>query len=125
MASVAKSKKLLDWERVYTLTQAKFHGELKETAAKLHCMVTGRWTIRRNGINEIRLFYEQASATCAFLYHAEGGKYREALMKYVTSFYTSKKEGTNMNNAFGLSAKALGDKVAKWCTDVIFNGWRP
>ena len=30
-----------------------------------------------------------------------------------------------MNNAFGLSAKALGDKVAKWCTDVIFNGWRP
>ncbi len=122
---MAKSKKLLDWDMVYTLTQSKFHGELIKTATKAHCTVKGRWTFRRHPISGIRLFYEQSAATCMFLYHAEDGKRREQLLNYVTSFYTSKKDRTSIKSAFGLGDKQLGAKVAKWCIDVIDNNWRP
>ncbi len=125
VAAVAKSKKLLDWDMVYTLPQSKFHSELIKTATKAHCTVKGRWTFRPHPISGIRLFYEQSAATCMFLYHAEDGKYREQLLNYVTSFYTSKKDRTNMKNAFGLEPGELGAKVAKWCIDVIDNNWRP
>jgi hypothetical protein len=125
VAAVAKEKKLLDWNMVYTLTQAKFHGELAKTATKAHARVKGRWTIRSNAISQIRLFYEQSSATCMFLYWGENGKYRENLLDYVTNFYTAKKDMTTTQAAFGLSEEALGKKVADFAIRVIDKGYRP
>ena len=125
VASVAKQGKLLKWDMVYELPQAKFHGELTKTATKAHCNVDGRWEFRRHGISAIRLFYEQSAATCMYLYFAEDGKYRDQLLDYVTSFYTSRQTGTSIQAAFGLSNQQLGDRVAKWCKDVIWNHWQP
>ena len=125
VASVAKQGKLLDWDMVYTLPQQKFHTDLAATAKNAHCNVDGRWEFRRHGISAIRLFYEQSAATCMYLYFAEGGKYRQQLLEYVTSFYTSRQTGTAIPAAFSMQNKELGGKVAKWCTDVIWNGWRP
>ena len=126
VAAVAKEKKLLDWNMVYTLTQAKFHGDLTKTATKALATVRGRWMIQPRPISSIRLFYEQASATCMFLYWGENGKYRDKLLDYVTAFYTTQKMGsTRLEDAFGLSPAELGKKVANFATRVIEQGYRP
>jgi hypothetical protein len=76
-------------------------------------------------LNEIRLFYEQAATTCHYLYWADKGKYREQLLDYVTSFYTSKPEKTAIQAAFGLTEEELGKKVEAWARAVIYDGWKP
>jgi len=81
--------------------------------------------MRPQPLVEIRLFYEQAAATGHFLYWGEGGKYRAQLLDYVTAFYTSQKEKTGIDGAFGLTPAQLGKKVEEWCRKVIYEGWRP
>ena len=126
VAAMAKAQKLLDWNMVYTLTQAKFHGDLTKTARKAHATVKGRWMIQPRPISSIRLFYEQSSATCMFLYWGEKGRYRDKLLDYVTAFYTTQKMGsTKLEEAFGLTQAELGKKVAAFATRVVEQGYRP
>jgi hypothetical protein len=121
--SQAKEKKLIDWDKVYTLSQSAFHGEGLEKKG-IFATAAKKWGLVPQPFVEIRLFYEQSAATCHYLYWTEGGKYRAALLDYVTSFYTSKREKTGTEAAFGLSPKQLGAKVEEFARKVV-DGWRP
>jgi hypothetical protein len=121
--SKEKGKKLIDWEKVYGLTQEEFHGR---GLAKQGIFATAwkKWGLNPQPFVEIRLFYEQSAATCHYLYWAEGGKYRRQLLDYVTSFYTSQAGKTGVEGAFGLPPRDLGAKVEEFSKKVV-DGWRP
>ncbi len=123
VADLSRQKKLIAWDKEYTLTQEEFHGDGVDK--KNHfATAKKKWALRPQPLNEIRLFYEQAASTCHFLYWGEGGKYRERLLDYVTHFYTGQKEKTDIQAAFGLSPAALGAKVEAFAKAVM-DGWRP
>lgn len=99
---------LIPWERFYRLSQVDF-GSLPPDDERI---VTLRWMLHRQILTSARLFYEQAGATCQYLFHAEGGKYREKLLAYVDAFYTGKVKDLDVRHAFGIGPSELGDRVA-------------
>jgi hypothetical protein len=124
VSALSESGELIPWDEVYPLTQAQFHGPLRATATKLHARAKCRWTLRPVPLSKIVLFYQQSGATCHFLYWGENGKHRDKLLQYVTDFYTSKRERTNIESAFGMTPEELGKKVEAYAT-AVRDGWRP
>ncbi len=123
VAALSKEQKLIDWEKVYSLSAADFHGA---GLAKEGIFATAkrRWGMTPQPFVEIRLFYEQSAATCHCLYWADGGKYRDRLLDYVTAHYTGKDDRMPVAKAFGLTGKELGAKVEEFAKKVV-DGWRP
>jgi len=122
VASIAKEKSLMDWTKLYTITKQELH-QIVETKKRM-AIYKGKWNLRPIGMSEMLLFYKQGGSTCAYLYWAENGKYRDKLLDYITAYYTGDKEGTNIEKAFGMSPTELGEKVEKFAQAVV-DGWRP
>lgn len=125
VADLSRQGKLIDWDKLYGLNQIEFRDPEKLEQRKVHATVHKKYGINPQPINQIRLFYEQSAATCHFLYWGEKGKYRDALLDYVTNYYTGKAAKTGIPEAFGLSAQELGKKVEDFCIAVIEKGARP
>jgi hypothetical protein len=119
-----KEHKLIDWEKLFELSQVKAQSEW---VAKTGIFATAKktWGITPQPFGVGRLFYEQSSAACHYLYWAENGKYRERLLDFITAHYTGNREGTSIQNAFGLSPRELGVKIEEFAQKVIDGGWRP
>lgn len=118
-----KEKKLIDWEKLFRLTQPEAQGkELKKEGVA--ATAKKKWGITPQPFGEMRLFYEQSAATCHYLYWGEGGKYRQQLLDYVTAHYTGNAKGTGIEAAFGMKPNELGAKVEDFARKVA-DGWRP
>jgi len=113
-------KQLIPWKALYALQQIGF----RSLPAAQPQVVVLRWNLQPIGITPTRLFYEQAGATCQFLYHGENGKYRRALLDYVCSYYSGRVPQLEPKNAFGLEAEELGRKTMQFARAVA-RGWRP
>lgn len=120
--SIGRKKKLMDWKKLFTITKVDLHKVVN--TKELMAQYEGRWNLFPIGMSEMLLFYKQSGATCTYLYWAEKGKYREALMEYVTSYYTGKKTKTTIQGAFGMSEEELGKRVETFAKRVV-DGWRP
>ncbi|MCK6460446.1 MAG: hypothetical protein L6Q95_11195, partial [Planctomycetes bacterium] len=82
LRSVSRER-LIPWPRFYALSQEDFAGLPADDVKP----VVIRWMLRQQLLSTSRLFYEQAGATCQYLFHAEGGKHRQQLLAYVDAFY--------------------------------------
>jgi len=112
--------KLIDWGLFYGMSKRNQLMLSTEPGMK----VVRRWSMGERPLSLARLYYEQAAATCQFLYHAESGRYRSRLMDFVVNYYTGKKEKLLPAVAFGLTHAELGARVEKFAKDVA-EGWRP
>ena len=70
-------------------------------------------------VRAVNLFYAQAAMLTRYLYEAEGGKYREALLDFVVAFYKGHANELDFDKAFGVSAKELGPKVVAYARSLI------
>ncbi len=125
VAAISRDKgKLIDWERLFGLSQAKAQGEW---VTKTGVVATAKkpWGITPQPFGEARLFYEQSAAACHYLYWAENGKYRQQLIDFMTAHYTAKREGTDIKTAFGLTPKDLGARIEEFARKVVDGAWRP
>lgn len=118
-----KERKLIDWERLFGLSQPEAQSEW---VAKPGVVATASrtWGIAPQPFDTGRLFYEQAAAACHYLYWAEDGKYRSRLIDYMTAHYTGHREGTGIETAFGFKPKDLGARIEEFARKVN-DGWRP
>ena len=106
----APANTLHPWKTVYNLTQMLF-GRLKRFDAKRK--VSLRWRMGANyKISDSGMFYNQAAATCHYLYHASP-ELRAKLLEYVRAYYTGtvprKKE--TIQEIIGMSPEELGKRV--------------
>jgi hypothetical protein len=120
--ALVKRKLLLPWASIYAMDYEHFT-RLSHDGAAAHPLVR-RWHMGKEGLTDARIFYEQAAATVHFLFHGEGGKYRQQLLDYVTSQYTGKRDRLTIAAAFGMSADDLGRRVEAYAQKVA-EGWRP
>ena len=60
------------------------------------------------------MFYAQSTAACAYLFHADGGKHRARLMKYVDDYYQGRGKELDLEAAFGMKAEELGKQVVEY-----------
>src|SRR6185503_14601927 len=73
LAGIAPER-LLPWAKYYVLTQ----GEFAKLSMSDVIPVARRWRLGPAGATVPKvLFYDQGAGTCAYLYLAEGGKYRK------------------------------------------------
>jgi hypothetical protein len=62
----------------------------------------------------VGLFYAQAAMLGRYLYDADGGRHRDALLAYVIAWYSGKVDELDFAKAFGSSAKDLAPKVIEY-----------
>ena len=111
---------LIPWSRLYALSQSEFLALDRERRAAC----SRRWSLGFVKLSQARIFYEQSAATCQYLFHAEQGKHRQALLQYVIDYYMGKADRMDPAGAFGMSAEELGSRVAAFAKAVA-RGWRP
>jgi len=115
-----KPKRLIPWEAFYGLSQVGFHSLSTEPLME----VVLRWSLQTSLLSHTRLFYEQAGATCQFLYHGDNGKHRGRFIDYVCNYYSGNVAQLEPKKAFGIGAKELGRRTVEFARAVA-NGWRP
>jgi len=120
VVSLRRGGRLIPWQTLFLLTQRGF-GEL---SAENDITIVRRWRLGQAKMSQRHAFYSQSAAACHYLYHAENGKHRAALLDYVQSYYTGRLEKLAPIPAFGVDGKALGAAVAKFAREVAA-GWRP
>jgi hypothetical protein len=120
VASMQTSGKLLDWKKLYAGSAVDFWALSK----KPDIVVRRRWMLGAMNVSPAQMWYVQSAATCQYLYHAENGKYREALIDYVVQHYTNQRAKMPTKVAFGLEPEELGRRVVAFASQVA-NGWEP
>jgi hypothetical protein len=120
VASMQKSGKLLDWKKLYAGSAVDFWALSK----KPDIVVRRRWMLGAMNVSPAQMWYVQSAATCQYLYHAENGKFREALIDYVVQHYTNQRAKMPTKVAFGMEPEELGRRVVAFASEVA-NGWEP
>lgn len=100
-------EQLIPWSRFYKLSQADFATLPRDDRT----LVTLRWMLHQQVLTTTRLFYEQAAATCQYLFHADEGRYREKLLAYVNAYYTGKTADLDIRRALGVEPTELGARI--------------
>ena len=110
---------LIPWPTLLTLTSEEFH-KLSFTDVK---PVTRRFRLGPLGATvPMVLFYDQAAAACAYLYLAEGQKYRKALLEFVYAYYGGTAKADTLSRSTGLTLEELGKRVVAWCKELTKKG---
>tara|TARA_R110002096_G_scaffold22558_4_gene72427 strand:- start:2092 stop:4842 length:2751 start_codon:yes stop_codon:yes gene_type:complete len=115
----ADPKQLLRWKRVFRTSRFSFEkiGKLPEAAVPLS------WRIGwKSQLSETNFFYAQSAAACTYLFLAEDGRHREALIDYLVDYYTGQADGLDIEEAFGMSADELGDAAEAFAASVVHGG---
>lgn len=111
----AKPDQLLPWDRVFAMSQEEFAA----LSAENEHPIPLSWHLGAvSKRSDIELFYAQAAAACHFLYQAENGARRAALLQYVRDWYEKRDEALDPQRAFGLSAQALGARAVAYARGV-------
>ena len=120
LQNLAGSRHVISWDKYYVLDQLGFLRLPRDNPITANC----RWQLKPAIFSTGRLFYEQAAASCQFLYHGEGGKYRQRLLDYVVNYYSGKTRALTPRVAFGLSGKELGKRTEQFAK-AVSHGWTP
>jgi len=105
---------LIPWKALFAYSQYGMH---RKTSPKPDARVTvhSHWRLGTAApLSPMNLFYLQATAACHYLYHAENGKYRQRLIRYVGDHYMGRKANLSVEKAFGLTPEELGRRSLDW-----------
>ncbi|MFT4541822.1 MAG: hypothetical protein ACI841_000290 [Planctomycetota bacterium] len=117
----ADEEQLVPWKSLFTLDQQEFRDLNREGEFEIRL----GWRLGyRYRMSETSLFYSQAASACQYLYHAEDGKHRAALLQYAAAYYTSNPDGLDVQKAFGMTAQVLGENVKEYA-EAVARGERP
>ncbi len=106
----------LTWKTVFGMNSDVLYG----TGLSGSLTVGSSWTLGlRRKLTAQHLFYLQAAAACHYLYHADGGEHRPALIDFMTSFYTEDTFGLDFALAFGRGAEEVGKAVEAYARERV------
>ncbi len=111
----------IPWPTLFDLDPLQFHALPREPSVEVPLL----WrlgTFRR--LSVVNLFYEQSAAACHYLFHAEGGKHRKALVAYVADEACGRTRRGDLKARFGMDADELGRRIEAWAKRVVRGGER-
>ena len=112
----ATDGQLLSWDFVLKASYTEFTSLRAENDRTIP--VTWKLGVRSKR-SQIQMFYAQSGAVCHYLFNADGGRYRSALINYVGGWYRGDRSQLDPQRAFGLSAKKLGKRARTYAKATI------
>jgi len=106
----AAPSELLPWPEILELSWLDYRGLSHEET--LQVPAPG-YLGRLRPTSPLRAFYLQSSAACHALWHADRGRHREALVRYLVRHYTRKTVPDDLEAIFGMDAAAIGRRVVE------------
>lgn len=117
LVASAKEKQLLDWDWIVACKRIDYARlTMNQREIDVPSSVHLGQRFRTRGIS---LFYAQSAMLARYLYDAEDGRHRPALLQYVAAYYTGKTDQLDFAKAFGTSAKDLGPKVVSYSQALV------
>lgn len=109
------SEGLLDWSDLYTWDRARTaRVDSRGSQVVGQRLVLGPKVL----VSQLQLYYLQAAATVHYLWSAEDGRYRQALLDLVGAWHANEHKSVEIGKAFGLDAADLGKRVHEWTREV-------
>ena len=103
---------LVPWDKEFAMPQHEAYAMIEQGEVKLAL----RWRMGNQSHFSLgTLYYAQAAATTAYLYLADGGKYRPALMKHLYDHYAGASDPDALLKVCGCGADELGARIVAWC----------
>ncbi len=107
---------VLPWTLILHAPQRQAYTLLGESEVK----VPLRWRMGPGSrLSKGNVYYAQSSALTAYLYLAEGGKYRPALFSYLYDHYAGDCDPDKLLAAVGCTVDELGTRVVAWCRATV------
>jgi hypothetical protein len=104
------------WPKILTMAQREAYALPHDVEVK----VPLRWRMGTEGrFDKVNLYYAQAASMTAYLFLADGGKYRPALFTYLYDHYAGTGDPDALLRAVGVSADELGARIVAWCRSVV------
>jgi hypothetical protein len=69
-------------------------------------------------LSQLQLFYLQSAATVHYLWSADGGAHRAALLELVGAWHSNQHKSIEIEQAFGMTPAELGKRVHEWTREV-------
>lgn len=100
---------LLDWPAVFVMAEADRQEASQRFVKNVRMAqhVDGKYLTT----DELTLFYHQAAAVCHYLFEAEEGRHRRALLEYLGACYRGDVEDLDVQAVFGMTPDELGARV--------------
>ena len=103
----------IPWPKLLTMPQQEAYALL---ATEAEVKIPLRWRMGlRSRFSKGHLFYCQAAAATGYLFLAEGGKYRAALLSYLYDHYAGACDPGALLAAVGMTGDELGTRIVRWC----------
>jgi hypothetical protein len=111
VAGVAEAD-LVPWRALFTMSQREAYSMDHEQKTKGAL----RWRLGSDvKYSKVHLYYAQAAATTGYLFLAEDGKHRGALLSYTYDHYAGSCDPEAFLRSLGLTADELGARIVAWC----------
>ena len=107
---------LIPWQKILTMPQREAYAMSHSDGAK----VSRRWHLGpADTYSKVLLYYNQSAAVSGYLFLADGGKYRAALLSYLYDHYAGKCDPDALLKAIGMTVDELGKNIVAWCKTVV------
>jgi hypothetical protein len=114
VAGVAEAD-LVPWADLFEMPQRAAYSMSHEFDVK----VALRWRLGSEARHsKVTLYYAQSAAATAYLFLADGGRHRAALLDYVYDHYAGAADPDAFLKSLGLTANELGARIRAWCRDL-------
>ena len=114
--TIANSRSLLEWDKLFSWSQVHFLGLKVDPVIR----VKTEWYLgAEHQLGAKQLFYDQSTATCQFLYHADGGKHRDVLLDLVALHYKGEYKPGELERRLSMSAAEIGAAVVAFARERI------
>ncbi|QDU67293.1 hypothetical protein [Engelhardtia mirabilis] len=116
LAASCGPEQLIPWEQLFSQTQVGMGTLVGQEPQPIAVPLQLGWL---RTADRVALFYAQSAAAARYLFEAEDGRHRRALLEYVVAFYTGDRARLDVQKAFGLSPQELGARVLAWSREQV------
>ncbi|MEO0650199.1 MAG: hypothetical protein AAFZ65_05935 [Planctomycetota bacterium] len=111
MLAVVEPKDLIDWEELVAIKPAELPRLVGKRPVRAPALqdLGSVFEVDRAG-----MFYAQSAVLARYLFEADGGAQRQALLDYLVAYYQGQAEGLDFERVFGASPAEVGGRARAW-----------
>jgi hypothetical protein len=116
LVASAPAGSLLPWEQLFAHSYDSSRALLGGPTVAVPLVLRPGSTAQLDGMGR---FYAQAAAAARYLFEADGGRHRRALLEALVAHYRGDRAGCEVAPRVGLSAAELGARIEAWSREQV------
>jgi len=101
---------MLPWPKVLAASHIDF-SKIPPVPDEARKVTLGHQLGSYQTLSQRNFFYAQAGALCHWLWHAEAGRHRRALLEFVLAYYSGDASKLDLGKTLGMTPEAIGAAV--------------